>query len=531
MKITKLIVAISLVLLNFGCNTASKVKLSVTKPNLLIIQTDEHTFKTLGCYRNLMDKEQAFVWGEGIEVTTPNIDRIANEGAIFTSYYASSPVCTPSRASFQTGLYPIAAGAPINGMPMDPNLTSFAEILRSEGYQTNYVGKWHLAGTPNLGYPYMEPGYAFGYMDRTYMFEGTHNKWVETINQPNVINVSNKTPKEGEKIEYTTDYLTNRTLELLERDKNKPFCLMVSIPDPHGPDIAREPYKSMFKDLAVKEPKTMDPSLVGNRPKWAVGGKNESEEFDIESVRAYFGMVKCIDDNVGRILKFLDDNKLTENTIVVFTSDHGDLLFEHKRINKDLPYESSARIPFLVRYPKKIMAGKIVRKAYTTIDFAPTILGIMNAQSIEGVHGINDADIFLNSEKEVVSDRIIYMTDSPFNEWTAATDGRYKLVLSCKESPWLFDMKTDPSELVNLYSSPAYTEIAQKFQKELLRQMYLYKEPALDLGFHYLLSANDKVTYVSPYEGKSVKEIPKMEKEVLNQLILNIHAKCYRPVK
>jgi arylsulfatase A-like enzyme len=101
----------------------------------------------LGCYRSLLSEEQAYVWGKGIEVKTPNIDRVAKEGAICLDYYASSPVCTPSRASFQTGLYPIAAGAPINGMPMDPNLTTFAEVLRQEGYQTSYVGKWHLAAT------------------------------------------------------------------------------------------------------------------------------------------------------------------------------------------------------------------------------------------------------------------------------------------------------------------------------------------------------------------------------------------------
>ncbi|MGA9651459.1 sulfatase-like hydrolase/transferase [Pedobacter sp.] len=525
------IILFASIIIAVSCHRVPQKTATNQKPNLLIIQTDEHTFKTLGCYRDLMPKEQAYVWGEGIEVKTPNIDRIAHEGAICTNFYASSPVCTPSRASFQTGLYPISAGAPINDMAMNPNLTTFAEVLRQEGYQTSYIGKWHLGGTPDIGHPYMEPGYAFGYLDRTYMFEGQHAKWIETIKEPNGIIAVNKMPKPEDKAVYTTDYLANKCLQLLERDKSKPFCMMVSIPDPHSPDIAREPYISMYKDLKVKMPKTMDPSLLANRPKWAVGGKNESGDFDPESVKAYFGMVKCIDDNVGRILKFLDDNKLTENTIVVFTSDHGDLLFEHHRINKDLPYETSARIPFLIRYPNKIKAAKIIKKTYTTADFAPTILGIMNAGKIAGVEGINDASSFLNNESEIESDRIIYMTDSPFNEWTAATDGRYKLVLSCKEFPWLFDLQKDPSELINYYSDPAYQEIAQKFQKELLRQMTLYKEPALDLGYHYLLSTQDKVTYISPYAGKSIEEIPKMEKEVLNQLRLNIHKKCYRPLK
>lgn len=182
----------------------------------------------------------------------------------------------------------------------------------------------------------------------------------------------------------------------------------------------------MYRDMPVNAPATMDPAQEAHRPGWGVDGKNESGDFDPASVREYFGMVKCIDDNIGRILRFLDDNNLTENTIVVFTSDHGDLLFEHHRVNKDLPYETSARIPFIIRYPKKIIPGKVITGSYTTADFAPAILGLMNAAQIPGVHGINDASIFTGKAKKADSDRIIYMTDSPFNEWTAATDGHYK---------------------------------------------------------------------------------------------------------
>lgn len=515
-----------------SCHYVSEKSTVPQKPNLIVIQTDEHTFKTLGCYRKLMSEDQAFVWGRGAKVDTPHIDRIAEEGAICTNFYASSPVCTPSRASFQTGLYPISAGAPINGMAMDQNLITFAEVLRQEGYLTSYVGKWHLAGTPEIGHPYMQPGYAFGYLDRTFMFEGTHSKWVRTVKDPNGIVVDNEPPSPDDDAVYTTDYLVDRTLELLERDKGAPFCLMLSIPDPHGPEIAREPYRSMYQDLDLKAPATMDATILATRPKWAVGGKNESEDFDPQAVREYFGMVKCIDDNVGRILAFLDDSDLRENTIVVFTSDHGDLLFEHHRINKDLPYESSARVPFLIRYPDRIDAGKVIERAYTTADFAPTILGIMNAGRLPVADGIDDAVTFTGTagDSQDESPRIVYMTDSPFNEWTAATDGRYKLVLSCKETPWLFDLREDPSEIINFYSDPAYQGVAERFQAELLRQMKLYKEPALDLGFHYLLSADDRVTYVSPYEGKSISEIPDLEEGVLRQLIVNIHAKCYRPL-
>ncbi len=314
---------------------------------------------------------------------------------------------------------------------------------------------------------------------------------------------------------------------MLKRDKDKPFCMMLSIPDPHSPNIGREPYSSMFGDMKIEKPKTMYAELVATRPKWAVGGKNESSEFNPVQVREYFAMVKCIDDNIGRVLDFLDDNNLTENTIVVFTSDHGDMMYEHHKMDKGNPYQAAAKIPFLMRYPKKIKAGKVIEKSYTTNDFAPTILGLMGSNQIEGVHGINDAEIFLNNEDVIESNRVVYLTDSPFNTWTAAIDSRFKLVLSCRDTPWLFDLESDPNELVNLYSNPEYKEIADKLQKELLAQMELYKEPALDLGFKYLLSADDTVEYVSPYEGLSGREINKIESKVLGDAIQMIHEKCY----
>ncbi|MFR9582286.1 MAG: sulfatase-like hydrolase/transferase [Rikenellaceae bacterium] len=508
-----------------GC---SDVVAEEKRPNLLIIQTDEQSFRTLGCYRDLLPEDQAYVWGKDAKVETPNIDRIAKEGMTCTSYYSSSPVSTPSRASFQTGLYPVATGAPINGMTMDANLVTFAEVLRREGYQTDMVGKWHLAGTPHLDKLYISPGYDFGYMDRSYVFETNHSKWYKIVGKPNEIVASNKRPKVVDPSMYSTDFLTDRCLETLDRDikKDAPFCMYLSIPDPHSPNIGRDPYTTQFADMKIEKPKTMDSVLVANRPGWAVGGKNEAQKFNPKQVREYFAMIKCIDDNIGRVLDYLDKNNLSDNTIVVFTSDHGDMMYEHHKMDKGNPYEGAAKIPFVIRYPNKIKAGKINRTSYTTCDFAPTILGLMGANQIEGAHGVNDASTYLNNESEVKSDRIVYMTDSPFNSWTAAIDGRYKLVLSCRDTPWLFDLEKDPSELVNYYSDPAYKEVAERLQKELIRQMKQYNEPALDLGIKYLYNSDDKIEYVSPYDGKTLKEIVKLEKETLDKAIIEMHKKC-----
>ncbi len=498
------------------------------RPNLLIIQTDEQSFRTLSCYRELLDSEQAHIWGKEAKVETPHIDRLASEGALCNNYYASSPVSTPSRASFQTGLYPIATGAPINGMTMTEGLVSFAEVLQNDGYQTDYVGKWHLAGVPHTDLLFVNPGASFGYMDRSYIFETDHRKWYKIVGGPMDVTASNKTPEEVDPAMYSTDFLTDRCIEMLERDmhQEKPFCMMLSIPDPHSPNIGREPYTSMFKDMKIEKPQTMAEELVAARPAWAVGGKNEAQNFNPKQVREYFAMVKCIDDNVGKILEFLDENNLTENTIVVFTSDHGDMMYEHHKMDKGNPYQAAVKIPFLIRYPKGIKAGKIIETSYTTCDFGPTILGIMNSGEIEGAHGINDAEAFLNDNELVESDRIVYITDSPFNTWTAAIDGRHKLVLSCRDTPYLFDLERDPSENINFYSDPEYKEVVARLQPELLRQMEQYGEPALALGFKYLLSEDDTVEYVSPYQGLNLKEIIAIESEVLGAAIEQIQDKC-----
>ncbi|UMB61735.1 sulfatase [Lutibacter sp. A80] len=451
------------------------------KPNLIIIHTDEHSFRTLSCYQDIMSEDQAFVWGKGNNVNTPNIDKIAVEGAICTSYYASSPVCTPSRASLVTGLYPQATGAPKNGMHIREDIPTFATILQEQGYATSYVGKWHLDGHEKYTF---DIKYKAGFNDNRYMMRGGHAPYFH-IKDGNIKGVNDKVAKKfpADEIIHVTDYFTDKTLEILERDKNKPFALMLSIPDPHTPDYAKPPYNTMYKDMDIIPPKTMDPSYTAIKPSWAIGTENTNEAigkqaFNKEALRQYFGMVKHIDDSVGRILKFLDDNNLTDNTIIIFTSDHGDMFFEHNRRNKGVPYEASAKIPFVIRYPGKIKSGKVINTAYTNVDFTPTILSLMGVKTSEKFHGLDTSEDFLNDEKEITSDRITYFAKSG-GWWVAAVNNRYKLVLDKKEKPYLFDLKKDPNELINFYNDKDYKDIAKKLQTELFKQMKAVDEPGL----------------------------------------------------
>ena len=193
----------------------------------------------------------------------------------------------------------------------------------------------------------------------------------------------------------------------------------------------------------------------------------------------YFGMVRCIDDNVGKILRFLTSNQLDKNTIVVFTSDHGDMMCEHCRMNKGLPYKTSVGIPFLLRYPAKVPAGKVIHTAYTTVDFFPTLMGLMGIEDdLPKLHGLDATIAFTNKKKEIARDRIVYVRHSG-GAWVAAFDQRYKLVISSLDKPWLYDLEKDPDELVNYFGRVGYDEQFTRLKDELIAQMKKFKEPAL----------------------------------------------------
>ncbi|MCK4922234.1 MAG: sulfatase-like hydrolase/transferase [Bacteroidales bacterium] len=455
-------------------------------PNLLIIHTDEHNLRTLGCYRATMTDEQAHMWGKGVVVETPNIDGLAEEGLLCTNWYATSPVCTPSRASMISGLYPIATGSHQNNLPLKDDLVSFAHILKENGYATSYVGKWHLDGYAKPGF---EPVRNFGFDDNRYMFNRGHWKVLgEDETGPMVLD---KISPEGWAVfntnianekSFATDFLVDRTIEIMDRDKDTPFCVMLSLPDPHGPDKVRIPYSEMFMDISFKEPENAHSSEHGH-PKWNKPDESKKvENFHKTGIAQYFGMVKCIDDNVGRIMDYLKAEGLDKNTIVVFTSDHGDLMGEHGKLNKGLPYEMSARVAFLLKYPGHVKAGKQIQKAYTMADFTPTILGLMGINHTSYTfHGMDASKDFTNSNSMIIDDRIVYLTNA-FSRWVAAVNNRYKLVLSPVDKPWLFDLQEDPDEMINFYNNPKYSEIAKKMEDELYRQMEQYNEPLLKEG-------------------------------------------------
>ncbi|MBI9017825.1 MAG: sulfatase [Phycisphaerae bacterium] len=471
------IMGISAIGLATGCGNV-RAAVGIKKPNLLVIQTDEHNFRTLGCYRDTLSPEQAFMWGPKAIVETPNIDFLAKNGALCTRFYATTPVCSPSRGSLISGQYPYNTPVNQNDIALNDDVISFAELMAKDGYSTGYAGKWHLNGPPK---PEWAPSRKFGFNDNRYMFNRGHWKKLElTANGPRIgaknAKGNNSYDVDGaDEKSFTTDWLADRTIEFVKANKDKSFCYMLAIPDPHGPDTVRKPYDTMFDNLDYQQPRTYE-KFAKNPPSWDNTPKAGPR---IQSQSKYFGMVKCIDDNIGKILKYLKDNNLMDNTIIVFTSDHGDMRSEHRRQNKSIPQDGSAKVPFIIYYPKKIKAGTIIHEAMGCVDFLPTMLALTNTKTAGKEEGRDYSQLFIDGKAPAGWKDITFFRGTGYDNdnWVAAATKRYKLVTSPIDEPWLYDLEKDPDEQINFYTDPAYRETAKFLASEMLAYAKKYNDP------------------------------------------------------
>ena len=447
------------------------------RPNLVVIHTDEHNFRTLGCYRKLMPKDRALMWGHTV-CETPNIDWLADNGAVATRFYATTPVCSPSRAAFVSGRYPQNNGVLTNGGTLADNTVTFAEVLRKAGYATGYAGKWHI---DNSSKTLWAPERKFGFTDNRYMLHHGHWKQLEDTPQgPRVIDSEKISVVGANAKNFTTDFLADKTVDFINAHKDEPFCYMVSIPDPHGPNAVRAPYDTMYTGKPFTAPATMNKSTE-DLPWWGQEHEALKNGFNPDSMAQYFGMVKCIDKNVGKIITAVRKAGLIEKTFIVFTADHGDMCYEHARLNKSVPFEASAKVPFVLYGPGKIDSGQVVDEALGCVDFMPTILAHMGVKAPGTEEGRNAAALFTGKAPADWNDIAIFRSsggDSDYG-WLAAATKRYKLVVTADCSPWLFDMEKDPHELKNFFADPASREIVRALSAQLLTYCTTYKDPRI----------------------------------------------------
>ena len=465
-----------LVVTGISVATTAQANQKIEKPNVLIIYCDQLAAWPLGAYG-------------GKEIGTPNIDRLAKEGVLTTNFYANTPVSTPSRGSFMSGLYPTEHGAFKNDQAIRQDISTFASDLRDAGYITGYAGKWHLDGNPK------RPGWDIrgkdmGWSNRTDMYSFGHYK---TINDnPNGYPIfSNEIAKDPSN--YPTDWFTSKTIEFIDKNKDNPFCYMLSIPDPHGPYSVRAPYDKKYpaKQMIMPATLTENPKtdyFLHNETRIENPKAKGKKEYD-EIVKTlpknksqYFGMIKLIDDNVGRILDYLDKNKLTDKTIIIFTADHGDMMGEHARMAKAVPFDGAARVPFIVRYPKKIPANKEVSNVLSCIDFYPTILDLTGQPCSAALSGKSAASLLMQNKNTNWNDQVYYRSYSQNYPWVGVVTPKYKLIYGSKDvkgKAWLVDRIKDPNESYNYIEDPQYKEIIKDLSQGILAYCKKHNDPFL----------------------------------------------------
>ena len=485
------------------------------KPNVLVIMVDQQNFRTLGCYRELLPPEQAFMWGKTV-VDTPNVDRIAKAGALCERFMVTSPSCAPSRAALLTGLYPQTAGVPVNNKPMNDSCVTFAQVLKDNGYATGYFGKWHL----DTGMPGWAPKKKFGFDDNTYMWNRGHwKKLADTPKGPTVVPRDAK-GKEATKLDnadeksFTTDFLTTRTINFINKNQStgKPFCVVLSIPDPHQPESVRKPYSETYRDVKWKLARTYNMPRDEPAPAWCAPMKEVVPGLETStSQRQYFGMIKCIDDNVGRLLAALEKTGALDNTIIVYTSDHGDMRGEHRMEYKGNPMDGAARVPFLITYPGKIAPGTIVRDcAVSSVDFKPTLLALLGVNDTAKVEGRDLSKIFLGEKFDTAHGKdIVFTRCENWGQWSAAISMKYKLIMD-NSTLWLTDFAKDPDELKNFAYDPAYAPIVKQMAADMLDYLKTRNDPhytASPLGVKFLeQAAQGTIKKMTPDELKTAQK-------------------------
>jgi len=433
-------------------------------PNLLIIHTDQLSSWAISVYAKQLIRTPNY--GK-ILVETPNIDSLAEEGAIFYNFFTNSAVCTPSRGCLISGRYPHAHGAYRNNIEMRRDEVTIAHILQSNGYETGYAGKWHLDGEPKPGW--VKPERSMGFVDCRFMFNRGH--WKKIVEQPQGNPKVSPYKVIGDEKTFTTDWLADKTIEFIKKPRSKPFFYMVSIPDPHGPFTVREPYMSMYKPEDMNVPNTFNGSSSEDKR-----SRSRNKEAMKKSKAHYCGLVKCIDDNIGRILESLKDKRIIDETIIVLTTDHGEYMGEHGLYGKNQWYRTAYQIPFIVRWPETIQPGTAVNHFVTNVDVQQTLLGLMGIKPCGREQG-RDASPLLRGEKVEWKDEAMIHHSSL--ESAGIFTPKYELVLKANGNHMLFDRLSDPEQTRNLCGNLEHSDVMRELAGRIFRHNIDVGAPAI----------------------------------------------------
>ncbi len=433
---------------------------SVGRPNLVFVFSDQQSWDMLGAYGNR-------------DVISPNLDRLARQGLLFNHCVASSPVCTPYRGILLSGQHSLRNGAFQNDLRMLPGKGNyFAEVLRAAGYRTGYYGKWHLyGGDRNRGIP---PGpYRYGF-DHEFLVNNCTLVY-------DAARASHWSQDGSTKLLYGDwePYAqTRQAMEFVDRHADKPFALFLSWHPPHNWGRAHEGYDAPADLLAMYDPAklTLRPT-VKDTPRVR------------RTYQGHMAMITSIDRAFGWLMQRLEDRGLAENTIVVFTSDHGDTLLSYDwPNNKGRAEHLSSRVPLIIRWPARLQPG-VSDLLIGTFDLMPTLLGLMNLPVPDTCEGRNAAPAILAGRNDDTEALPLYFL--PLN-WRGVYTPRYTYSTSFRDPAEpdipggrktfdvLYDRQTDPWETRNLYGDPQLAEVQARLHRQTLDFMKRFGDAGLD---------------------------------------------------
>ena len=495
-----------LLLLLSGCAPGEKNKPQAEtqqRPNIVFIISDDHAYQAISAYG-----------GRLAEVApTPNIDRIADSGMLFTNCLVTNSICGPSRATILTGKYSHQNGFIDNtfGSQFDFNQQTFAELLQAAGYKTGVLGKLHLGAKPSKGFDYIDilPGQGSYY-------------------NPVFINEQGQYKLEG----YTTEIITEKAIQWIDSIKSdtQPFMLFLGHKSPHRPWQPGPNEIGMYEGVTIPEPESLFDTYTGNRTVAAMNFMSISEAMKLEQdlkitsgpqggftskqqktwdsiygpinekfnkenptgkdltrfkyqryMKDYLASVAGVDKGVGQVLDYLNASGLEENTIVIYTSDQGFYLGEHGWFDKRWMYKESLRTPLLVSWPGKIKAGTRTDRLVSNLDFAETFLDIAQTEIPEDMQGKSIVSILKGETSENWREAHYYHyyehpSEHDVRRHYGITTDRYKLIHFYYDlDQWeLYDLEKDPNEMQNRYGDTAYAEVQRELHNrlEVLRTTY-----------------------------------------------------------
>jgi arylsulfatase A-like enzyme len=438
----------------------AKIGYSSQPPNVLLILPDQMRASAMGCAGNA-------------NVITPNIDRMAREGILFRKTYANVPVCCPARAILMTGTYPHINGMVANDLRLRESETTIAEILKQKGYRTGFIGKWHLDGGPRDP-GFVPPGPRRQGFDFWAAYECHHKHFEPTYfrDTPEVITKKQFEPEAS--CDFAVEFLHSQSSE-------QPFFLTIQMGPPHDPYGAPEEYMNRYPPERIHPPDNWQPgsesrSDTGKRQKNAAMMNRNVPPGGLEEIAAYYAAITALDDQVGRLLNTLKERGFDENTIILFTSDHGDMLGSHGMRRKRKPHDESARIPGIMRWPLNIPQGQVVDTLFSHIDMAPTLLALTNTEIPKEMQGSDLSQVALGKTKDG-PDAVLLQIFVPFNPDAIAKPWRGLVTAThtfarYEDAPWvLFNNQADPLQMNNLAVDPANAPLLKAMENKLAELM------------------------------------------------------------